>query len=110
MLIGEGPAEAEYRAQAQRLEIADRVHFAGLVPETLPWLRAMDIVCVPSLKDSLPLTTLEAMSMARPIIASRAGDLPLAITDGRDGLLVEVGSTFCARGGGRTPCLLPGAA
>jgi glycosyltransferase involved in cell wall biosynthesis len=92
VLMGEGPADAEYRALAQRLGIAAQVHFAGLVPETLPWLRAMDIVCVPSLKDSLPLTTLEAMSMARPIIASRAGDLPLAITDGRDGLLVDVGS------------------
>jgi len=92
VLVGEGPADAEYRALAQSLGVAAQVHFAGLVPETLPWLRAMDIVCVPSLKDSLPLTTLEAMSMARPIIASRAGDLPLAITDGQDGLLVEVGS------------------
>ncbi len=92
VLVGEGPAESDYRALAKRLGIAEQVHFAGLVPQTLPWLRAMDVVCVPSLKDSLPLTALEAMSMERPVIASRAGDLPLAITDGRDGLLVEVGS------------------
>jgi len=92
LLVGEGPAEADYRQLAEQAGVAAQVHFAGLVPETLPWLRAMDIVCVPSLKDSLPLTTLEAMSMARPVIASRAGDLPLAITDGRNGLLVEVGS------------------
>ena len=92
LLVGEGPAEADYRQLAEQAGVAAQVHFAGLVPETLPWLRAMDVVCVPSLKDSLPLTTLEAMSMARPVIASRAGDLPLAITDGRNGLLVEVGS------------------
>ena len=92
LLVGEGPAEAEYRALAQELGVADRVHFSGLVPEIQPWLCAMDMVCVPSLKDSLPLTALEAMSVARPVIASRAGDLPLAIDDGRTGLLVEVGS------------------
>lgn len=93
VLMGEGPAEAEYRALADRLGVGAHVHFAGLVAETLPWLRAMDMVCVPSLKDSLPLTALEAMSVARPVIASRAGDLPLAITDGEHGLLVEVGSS-----------------
>lgn len=92
LLVGEGPAEAEYRALAQELGVADRVHFSGLVPEILPWLCAMDMVCVPSLKDSLPLTALEAMSVSRPVIASRAGDLPLAIDDGRTGLLVEIGS------------------
>ena len=32
------------------------------------------------------------MSVGRPVIASRAGDLPLAIDDGRTGLLVEIGS------------------
>ena len=92
LLVGVGPAEAEYRALAARLGLAEHVHFAGLVPEILPWICAMDMMCVPSLKDSLPLTVLEAMSVSCPVIASRAGDLPLAIRDGENGLLVEVGS------------------
>jgi glycosyltransferase involved in cell wall biosynthesis len=92
LLVGEGPAEAEYRALARNLGVADHVHFAGLVADIHPYLRAMDIVCVPSLKDSLPLTAFEAMSVARPVIASRAGDLPLAIEHGHTGLLVETGS------------------
>lgn len=92
LLVGVGPAEGDYRALAERLGVAEHVHFAGLVPEILPWLRAMDMMCVPSLKDSLPLTAMEAMSVAVPVIASRAGDLPLAIEDGRSGLLVETGS------------------
>jgi glycosyltransferase involved in cell wall biosynthesis len=93
LLVGEGPAEAEYRALAGSLGVADHVHFAGLVPDIHPYLRAMDIVCAPSLKDSLPLTVFEAMSVSRPVIASRAGDLPLAIEDGLTGLLVETGSS-----------------
>lgn len=97
LLVGEGPAEPEYRALAAELGFADRVHFAGLVPDPLPFLRAMDIVCVPSLKDSLPLTALEAMSVARPVIASMAGDLSLAIDDGRSGVLVPIGSVDALR-------------
>ena len=93
LLVGEGPAESEYRALARRLDVADHVTFAGLVPDIHPYLRAMDIVCVPSLKDSLPLTVFEAMSVARPVIASRAGDLPLAIDDGRTGFVVDTGSS-----------------
>ncbi len=93
LFVGVGPAEADYRAEAARLGVSDAVHFSGLVPDPLPYLRAMDIVCVPSLKDSLPLTALEAMSVARPVIASRAGDLPLAIEDGETGLLVDIGSS-----------------
>lgn len=92
VLVGVGPAEAEYRARAAGLGMAEHVHFAGLAPDVRPWLRAMDMACVPSLKDSLPLTALEAMAVACPVIASRAGDLPLAIEDGHNGLLVEVGS------------------
>lgn len=98
LLVGEGAAEAEYRALAAELGVTDRVHFSGLVPDILPYLCAMDVVCVPSLKDSLPLTALEAMSVARPVIASRAGDLPLAIDDGRTGLLVEIGSVEALAG------------
>jgi len=94
LLVGEGPAEAEYRAQAATLGIAAHVHFAGLVADIRPYLRAMDMVCVPSLKDSLPLTALEAMAVARPVIASRAGDLPRAIEDGVTGLLIPVGSAL----------------
>lgn len=92
LLVGIGPAEQEYRDLAARLGIADHVHFAGLVPDILPWLCAMDMMCVPSLKDSLPLTAMEAMSVAVPVVASRAGDLALAIDDGQSGLLVEIGS------------------
>lgn len=92
LLVGDGPAEAEYRALAQRLGVAEHVHFAGLVPQVLPWLCAMDVMCVPSIKDSLPLSAMEAMSVGCPVIASRTGDLPVAIQDGETGLLVDIGS------------------
>ncbi len=92
VIVGVGPAEAEYRALAERLGLAAHVHFAGLAPEVLPYLRAMDMLCVPSLKDSMPMSAMEAMSIGTPVIAARTGDLPVAIDDQRSGLIIEVGS------------------
>jgi glycosyltransferase involved in cell wall biosynthesis len=91
-IVGVGPAEADYRALAERLGLTAHVHFAGLAPEVLPWLRAMDMLCVPSLKDSMPMSAMEAMSIGTPVIAARTGDLPVAIEDQRSGLIIEVGS------------------
>lgn len=92
VIVGTGAAETEYRALTERLGVAQHVHFAGLVPDVRPWLCAMDMLCVPSLKDSMPMSAMEAMSVAVPVIASRTGELPIAIEDGRSGLIVEVGS------------------
>jgi glycosyltransferase involved in cell wall biosynthesis len=94
LIVGVGPAEAEYRALAQHLGVAEHVRFAGLVPDVRPWLGAMDMLCVPSLKDSMPMSAMEAMSMAVPVIASRTGELPVAIQDGQSGLIVEIGSVL----------------
>lgn len=91
-IVGAGPAETEYRARARELGLGERVHFAGLVPDVRPWLQAMDMLCVPSLKDSMPLSAMEAMSLGLPVIASRTGELPIAIRHGHSGLIVDVGS------------------
>lgn len=92
LVVGDGPAEAQYRETAARLGVAGHVHFPGLVPEVRSWLAAMDMLCIPSLKDSMPMTAMEAMSIAVPVIASRVGELPVAIEHGVSGLIVEVGS------------------
>jgi glycosyltransferase involved in cell wall biosynthesis len=47
-----------------------------------------DIVLLPSLRDGLPNTLLEAMACARPVVASRVGGMMDVLTDGQDGLLL----------------------
>lgn len=90
IIIGVGDAEAELKALAQTLSIADRVTFTGFVPEVGPWIAASDVIAVPSRKESLPLTCLEAMAMARPVVVAKTGDLPLVVRDGETGFVVPV--------------------
>jgi glycosyltransferase involved in cell wall biosynthesis len=91
LIIGEGPDGDRLRELAKTLGIADKVTFTGFVDDSSRYLFAIDIVAVPSLKDSLPLTALEAMSFGRPVVASCAGDLPLLIDDGDNGFVIPIG-------------------
>jgi glycosyltransferase involved in cell wall biosynthesis len=97
VLAGDGDRRAEFRALASGF--ADRVHFPGTVEhDELPDLyRAADLFTLPAVHDArgnvdgLPNVVLEAMASALPVVASRISGIPLAVEEGRTGLLVAEG-------------------
>jgi glycosyltransferase involved in cell wall biosynthesis len=46
---------------------------------------------MPSLSEGLGVAVLEAMAMARPVVASDAGGLPESVVEGETGLIVPAG-------------------
>jgi phosphatidyl-myo-inositol dimannoside synthase len=97
VLAGAGDRLAELRAVAAAWP--DRVHFPGAVAhDALPDLfRAADVFVLPAVHDArgnvdgLPNVILEAMASALPVVASGISGIPLAVEDGRTGLLVSEG-------------------
>jgi glycosyltransferase involved in cell wall biosynthesis len=94
VLVGDGDLRAELEARSEAAGLEDIV-FTGMVGrDELPAMySAADVVAVPSIHhrgyvDGLPNVALEAMAMARPLIASRVGGLPDLVRDGEDGILV----------------------
>ena len=87
-IVGDGPDLDELRAQANALQIAHAVHFLGPSTDPLGSLRGMDVFVHPSWAEAFPYVILEAMSLARPIVASDVGGVSEAVVTGESGLLI----------------------
>ena len=83
LMIGDGPMREslEHRAPAN-------VRFLGH-QRMSDWWDSIDVLCMPSRAEGLPLAALEAMSRGIPVIGSQAGALPQLIDGGRNGWQME---------------------
>ena len=91
LIIGTGACEAELRAQAERLGIADRVCFAGFVTRVADYVGSMDLIVNCSFgTEATSLALAEAMSLSRPIVATTYGGNPYMVEDGVNGYLVPI--------------------
>ena len=90
LVAGDGIERAHLEAAAVALGVRDKISFAGSVPNSdMPsYYAASDIVVVPSLVEATSIAALEAMSTAKPVVATRVGGLPELIQDGVSGVLV----------------------
>ncbi len=98
LLVGGGPQEANLKAQAQALGVADKVVFTGRVPhrEVNRYYDQIDLLVYarhPMRLTELvtPLKPLEAMAQQRLFIASDVGGHRELIRDGETGLLFRAG-------------------
>jgi glycosyltransferase involved in cell wall biosynthesis len=86
-----GAFERELAALAEDHGVEERVVFAGYRDDVPDLLAAADVFVLPSWDEGLPLTVLEAMAAATPVVATRVGGTPEAVVDGETGLLVPPG-------------------
>jgi glycosyltransferase involved in cell wall biosynthesis len=74
-LVGDGPDRAEFEAQIAQLELASCVKLCGPLP-TRAALALGRVVALPSRAESFPYVVLEAAAAARPLVATKVGDIP----------------------------------
>jgi glycosyltransferase involved in cell wall biosynthesis len=91
VLLGRGETREPLLTLAASLGVADRLHLAGFREDAAACLGVMDAFAMPSLSEGMPLSLLEAMAAALPIVATRVGGVPEAVEDGRTGLLIPPG-------------------
>ncbi|GIT66653.1 MAG: hypothetical protein Ct9H300mP25_01250 [Acidobacteriota bacterium] len=84
---------AELRKLVQRLSLAERVIFVGQLEERdlHACYQAATLFIHPTLYEGSSLVTLEAMTHALPVVATRVGGLPDKIEAGVNGWLVNPG-------------------
>jgi glycosyltransferase involved in cell wall biosynthesis len=74
-LVGDGPDRAEFEAQIAQLELASCVKLCGPLP-TRAALALGRVAVLPSRAESFPYVVLEAAAAARPLVATKVGDIP----------------------------------
>lgn len=78
----------QIRREAERLGVANQVRWLGERKDVPRLLQAIDLYVLPTRSDMLPMAMLEAMWAQCPVLATYAGGIPEAITDGVEGWLV----------------------
>lgn len=73
VIIGDGNLRGELEEQASLLGLAHEVTFLGTRQDPENFYPALDIVALTSLNEGTPLTLIEAMANARPVIATTVG-------------------------------------
>ena len=88
LLVGDGALREPLRAQARAAGVAESVVFAGFRSDVPRILDALDVLCLPSLYEGMPLTAIEAAAMGRPVVATAVDGTPEVVRDRRTGRLV----------------------
>lgn len=93
-IVGEGTPE--YRNQLFRLIEKERIDkyikFFGFLENPFPVIEKSDLALMCSKSEAFGRTTIEAMLMGKPVIASRSGANPELIQEGVSGFLYEPGN------------------
>jgi colanic acid/amylovoran biosynthesis glycosyltransferase len=97
IIAGKGPLQPELQNAARQLGVADKVHFCGFLSQ--PDLR--DLYCRAHIfihpsetppdqnQEGVPNSVLEAMATGLPVIATRHGGIPEAVTENLNGFLSD---------------------
>lgn len=93
LVVGHGPLRQQLEAQAAALGLGpEALRFLGYRADVPSLLAASDLVALPSRQEGLPMVLLEAMALARPVVASRVGGVGDLVKDGETGLLIPPGA------------------
>lgn len=95
IIIGGGPEKDRYEELVNRLNLNNRIFFAGRVPNLYPYYKAGNVSALVSyiIKEEgnfegLGIVLLEAQSFGLPVIGSNSAGIPEAFADGETGIMV----------------------
>lgn len=89
--VGQGPLHDEVHRLRDDLGLRGRFHLLGHREDVGDLLAAADVFVLASHWEGLPIAVVEALAAGVPVVSTRVGGLPEAVTDGVHGLLVPPG-------------------
>jgi L-malate glycosyltransferase len=92
LILGDGPERQACEELARSLpSLYGRVTFAGHQPDPRPYYRAMDVFCVSSDTEQMPVALVEAMATSLPVVSTDVGDVRAMLPDEQGEFVVPLG-------------------
>jgi len=91
LLVGDGELREQLEQQSHRLGLQRHIHFTGWREDTPDLLALLDVFVLPSLAEHFGRVLIEAMAMAKPVVATGAGGVPEIVVHDETGWLVPPG-------------------
>lgn len=89
LIVGDGSRRGEVEEVIANCGVSDSVTITGMVDNVFIPLELCDIYVHITLQEGLAQAILEAMSMGKPVIASKTGGIPEVVSSEEVGILVE---------------------
>ncbi len=90
-ILGSGPLEHEIRSRLQQSPACEQIQLIGPVVDPTPWYHAADAFLLPSHREGLSNSLMEAMSCGLPAICTRVSGAEDIFAEAEIGRMVEVG-------------------
>lgn len=89
VIIGDGEERAALSLLIKEQQLEKNLFLAGYLEHASEYLKAFNVFALPSIKEGLPYTILEAGQASLPVIATPVGGIPEIVEDMRSGILVQ---------------------
>ncbi len=89
VIIGDGEKRNATERLIEKNDLNEMVYCTGFIENAAQFLKAFDILVLPSIKEGLPYVLLEGMQAGLPLVGTRVGGVPDIIENGKNGFLVE---------------------
>jgi len=87
-IVGDGPLRKELEDYSEQRQLKEIVKFTGHIERVEEMLREIHVVVLPSAREGIPVSLLEAMACGRPVIASHVGGCSEVVHNGLNGFLI----------------------
>lgn len=89
IIVSDGELKAALHLQIKELGLEKNVFLTGYLENAAEYLKAFNIFVLPSIKEGLPYTILEAAYASLPVVATTVGGIPEMVEDMKTGVLVQ---------------------
>ncbi|MFA4931071.1 MAG: glycosyltransferase family 4 protein [Patescibacteria group bacterium] len=89
VIIGDGGERPRIESLINQYQLQKHILLTGQINHPASLMRYFDLFVLPSTKEGLPYTILEAGALGLPVVASHVGGIGSIIDNGQNGLLID---------------------